>query len=344
MCSADGPTVSPKWFYAAAMQPRLINQVRLPGIRHVTQATGLGWVVTEQDRFTVHLFDHELGRVARLAAPLDDPRMKVSATRRLVAAGDAHQIVVLGHDGVVRWRSSWDRLGGSASADFHLDGDHVLWIRLGDTEELVAVNGVSGAEIHRTPLPGPGAAWFLHAPGGVWTGLTLLDPDRSRAVLIRLDAERIVSRPLAGGDLAGFSPAGGHYLTQTLDGFLSVRDIASDAVVTARHLEDLPGAPPGLAGCRHVDRAVFLSEELILAAPSTEGPPNDAEGHLLLSALSLRCRSQVRYPHHQGSGAVHPSYQPGRWLTRHQEDDRLRLWQLGARLDDEPMPGQLALL
>ncbi|WP_349877502.1 hypothetical protein ABIH81_26020 [Micromonospora sp. HUAS YX12] len=326
------------------MRPRLINQVRLPGIRHVTEATGLGWAVTDRGSVTVNLFDYDLRRVARLAAPLDDPRMKVSATRRLVAAGDDHQIVVLDHDGAVRWRSSWGRLGGSAGTDFHLDGDDVLWIRLGDTEELVAVHGGSGAEIHRTPLPGPEAAWFVHSPKGDWTGLTLLDPDQSRAMLIRLDAGRILSRPLAGSDLAGFSPAGARYLNQTLDGFLSVRDVAFDAVITARHLEDLPGVPPSLAGCRHVDRAVFLSEELILAAPNTEGLPNDTEGHLLLSALSLRCRSQVRYPHHHGSGAVHPSYEPGRWLTRHHEDDQLRLWQLGARLDDEPMPGQLALL
>ncbi|MEU1236700.1 hypothetical protein [Micromonospora aurantiaca (nom. illeg.)] len=326
------------------MQPRLINQVRLPGMRHVTEATGLGWAVTERDSVTVNLLDHDLRRVTRLAAPLDDPPMTVSATRRLVAAGDAHQIVVLDHDGTVRWRSSWDRLGGSAGAGFHLDGDHVLWIRLGDTAELVAVHGVSGAEIHRTPLPGPEAAWFMHSPEGVWTGLTLLDPYRSRAMLIRLDAGRIVSRPLAGGGLAGFSPAGGRYLTQTLDGFLSVRDVASGAVLTERHLEDLPGTPPSLPSCRHVDRAVFLSEELILAALNTADLPNSAEGHLLLSALSLRCRSQVRYPHHHGSGAIHPSYRPGRWLTRHHEDDQLRLWQLSARLDDEPMPGQLALL
>ncbi|MGV9763883.1 hypothetical protein [Micromonospora tulbaghiae] len=292
----------------------------------------------------MNLFDHDLRRVAQLAAPLDDPRMNVSANRRLVAAGDEHQIVVLDHDGAVRWRSRWDRLGGRAGTDFHLDGDHILWIRLADTEELVAVHGASGAEIHRTPLPGPEAAWFLHSPVGVWTGMTLLDPYQSRAMLIRLDAERIVSRPLAGGDLAGFSPAGGRYLTQTLDGFLSVRDVASDAVITARHLEDLPGTPSRVEGCRHVDRAVFLSEELILTAINTEDLPDDAEGHLLLSALSLRCRSQVRYPHHHGAGAVHPSYQPGRWLTGHHEDDQLRLWQLGARLDDEPMPGQLALL
>ncbi|MDO3686184.1 hypothetical protein [Micromonospora sp. C28ISP2-4] len=326
------------------MRPRLISQVRLPGIRHVTQATDLGWVGTERDSTAVNLFDHELRHVARLAVPLDDPRMKVSATRRLVAAGDKQQIVVLDHHGVVRWRSSWDRFGSSAGADFHLDGDHVLWVRLAGTGELVAVNGVSGAEFHRMPLPGPEAAWFLHAPDGVWTGLTLLDPYRSRAMLIRLDGERIVSRPLAGGDLAGFSPAGSRYLTLTPDGYLSVRDVASDAVITARHLEDLPGAPPGLAGCRHVDRAVFLSEDLILATVNTEDLPNDAEGHLMLSALSLRCRSQVRYPHHHGSAAVHPSHQPGRWLTRHHEDDQLRLWQLGARLDDEPIPGQLALL
>ncbi len=290
----------------------------------------------------MNLFDYDLRRVARLAAPLDDPRMKVSATRRLVAAGDDHQIVVLDHDGAVRWRSSWDRLGGSTAGGFHLDGDHVLWIRLGDT--LVAVHGVSGAEIHRTPLPGPGAAWFVHSPAGVWTGLTLLNPYESLAMLIRLDAGRIVSRPVAGGGLAGFSPAGGRYVTLTLDGLLSVRDAASDAVIAERHLEDLPGPPPSLPSCRDVDRAVFLSEDLILAALNTEDLPNDAEDHLLLSALSLRCRSQVRYPHHHSYGAVHPSYEPGRWLTRHHEDDQLRLWQLDARLDDEPMPGQLALL
>ncbi|MEU5943638.1 hypothetical protein ABZ807_31805 [Micromonospora sp. NPDC047548] len=51
------------------MQPRLINQVWLPGIRHVTQATGLGWVVTERNSVTVNLFDHELRRVARFAVP-----------------------------------------------------------------------------------------------------------------------------------------------------------------------------------------------------------------------------------------------------------------------------------
>ncbi|MBU8860530.1 MULTISPECIES: PQQ-like beta-propeller repeat protein [unclassified Micromonospora] len=323
------------------MQPRSINQVRLPGIRHVTEAAGLGWAVTERESATVHLFDHDLRRVTRLAAPLDDPPMTVSATRRLVAAGDDHQIVVLDHDGAVRWRSSWDRLGGSAGG-FHLDGDHVLWIRLGDA--LVAVHGVSGAEIRRTPLPGPEAAWFVHSPEGDWTGLTLLDPDQSRAMLIRLDAGRIVSRPLAGGGLAGFSPAGGRYVTPALDGFLSVRDVAFGAVIAEGHLEDLPGMPPSRPSCRDVDRAVFLTEDLILTALTSADLPDDAEEHLLLSALSLRCRSRLRYPHHHGSGAVHPSYEPGRWLTRHHEDDQLRLWQLGARLDDEPMPGQLALL
>ncbi|MEW2590417.1 hypothetical protein AB0893_08380 [Micromonospora aurantiaca] len=331
-------------FYAAAMQPRLVNEVRLPGIRQVTQATGPGWVVTERDSVTVNLFDQELRRVARLAVPLDGPQMKVSATRRLVAAGDEQQIVVLDRDGAIRWRSTWQRLGDSAGADFHLDGDGTLWIRLAGTGELVALHGARGTEIHRIPLPGPEAAWFVHSPRNAWTGLTLLDPDRSDAMLIRLDAEHIVSRPLAGGDLAGFSPAGGRCLTLTTDGFLSVRDVASDAAIAERHLEDLRGAPHWPVSPRYVDHALFLTEDLILIAVNTADLPNDAEGHLLLSALSLGCRSEVRYPRHHGSGSVHPAHQPGRWLTRQHEDDQLRLWQLDVRLDDEPLPGQLALL
>lgn len=326
------------------MQPRLINQVRLPGIRNVTQATGLGWVVTEPNSVTVNLIDHELRRVARLAVPLDGPRMNVAATAQLVAAGDEHQIVALDHHGAVHWRSTWDRLGGSADADFHLDGEHILWVRLADTRELVAIHATTGKELHRTPLPGPEAAMFIHRPVDTWTGLTLLHPDPSPAMLVGLDAEHIVLRPLAGDDLAGFSPAGDHYLTVALDSFLSVRDVTADTVIAERHLEDLPGLPPCHANWRYLDRAVFLTDELILIDVSTADLPDDAEDHLLLSARGLRCRSQVRYPHPHRSGAIHPSQQPGRWLTRHHEEDQLRLWQLDGRLDDVPLPGQIALL
>ncbi|MEV0811302.1 hypothetical protein [Micromonospora sp. NPDC050200] len=325
------------------MQPRLINQVWLPGIRHVTQATGVGWAVTESASVTVNLFDHDLRRVARFAVPLDDPPMNVGATSQLVAAGDKRQIVVLDHNGAVHWRSSWDRLGGSVTvgAGFDLDGDDILWVRLADTKELVAIHATTGKEIHRTPLPGPEAAWFVHRLVDTWTGLTLLHPDPSPAMLIGLDAERIVLRPLAGDDLAGFSPAGDRYLTMAFDGFLSVRDVTTDTVIAERHLEDLTDTP---LSCRYLDRAVFLTDELILIAVSTADLPDDAEGHLLLSARRLRCRSQVRYPHTHRTGSINPAQQPGRWLTRHHEEDMLRLWQLDGRLDDEPLPGQIALL
>ncbi|MER5338703.1 hypothetical protein [Micromonospora sp. NPDC002717] len=325
------------------MQPRLINQVWLPGIRHVTQATGLGWAVTESASFTVNLFDHDLRRVARFAVPLDDPRMNVGATSQLVAAGDKHQIVVLDHNGAVLWRSSWDRLGGSATvgADFDLDGDDILWVRLAGTKELVAIHAATGKEINRTPLPGPEAASFVHRPADTWTGLTLPHPEPSPSMLIGLNAGHIVLRPLAGDDLAGFSPAGDRYLTTAFDGFVSVRNVTTDNVIAERHLEDLPDTP---RGWRYVDRAVFLTDELILIAVSTADLPDDAEGHLLLSARRLRCRSQMRYPHPHRFGSIHPAQQPGRWLTRHHEEDRLRLWQLDGRLDDEPLPGQIALL
>ncbi|WP_231935189.1 hypothetical protein [Micromonospora viridifaciens] len=140
------------------------------------------------------------------------------------------------------------------------------------------------------------------------------------------------------------SPAGDRYLTLALDGFLSVSDVTTDTVIAERHLEDLPDTPPCLTSCRYLDRAVFLTDDLILAVVSTVDLPDDAEDHLLLSAHSLRYRSQVRYPHPHRSGAIHPTHQPGRWLTRHHEEDQLRLWQLDARLDDEPLPGQIALL
>jgi hypothetical protein len=163
-------------------------------------------------------------------------------------------------------------------------------------------------------------------------------------MLVGLDAEHVVLRPLAGDDLAGFSPAGDRYLTMALDGFLSVRDVTTDTVIAQRHLEDLPDTPPCLASWRYLARAVFLTDELILIAVSTADLPDDLEDHLLLSARSLRCRSQVRYSHPHRSGTIHPKQQPGRWLTRHQEEDQLRLWQLDGRLDDEPLPGQTALL
>ncbi|MFG3714802.1 hypothetical protein [Micromonospora sp. NPDC047730] len=181
------------------MQPRLINQVWLPGIRHVTQATGLGWAVTESASVTVNLFDHDLRRVARFAVPLDDPQVNVVATSRLVAAGDKHQIVVLDHNGAVHWRSSWDRLGGSATigADFDLDSDDILWVRLAGTKELVAIHAATGKEIHRTPLPGPEAAWFVHRPADTWTGLTLPHPEPSPSMLIGLRGpNKMISGPV----------------------------------------------------------------------------------------------------------------------------------------------------
>lgn len=316
----------------------------LPGIQHVTQATSLGWVVTEPNSATVNLFDHELRRVGRVAVPLDDPQMNVAATGQLVAAGDKHQIIVLDHRGGIHWRSDWDRLGGSADAGFHLDGEHVLWVRLTDTKELVAIDATTGKEIHRTPLPGPEAAMFVHRPVDTWTGLTLFHPDPSPAMLVGLDAEHIALRPLTGDDLAGFSPAGDHYLTMAPDGFLSVRDLTTGTMIVEGHLEDLPDMPPGPASWRYLDRAVFVTDELILIDVSTADLPDDAEDHLLLSARGLRCRSQVRYPHPYRSGAIHPSQQPGRWLTRHHQQDQLRLWQLDGRLDDDPLPGQVPLL
>lgn len=315
-------------------------------MQHVTPATDLGWAVTELAAATVHLFDHDLRLVARVPVPLEGARMSVSATRLLVAVGDKQQLAVLDHSGALRWRSPWDRFAGDATAgaDFHLDGDDNLWIRLGDAKKLIAVHAATGREIHRVPLPGPEAAWFLHRPLDAWTGLALVEPDPSPAMLVGLEAERITLRPLAGHDLADFSPAGDHYLTVSLDGFLSVRDVATDAVIADRHLDDLSDTAPRPPSWRFLDRAMFLTDELVLTAIIATDVPDDGEEHLLLAARSLRHRSRVRYPHLHNPGAIHPAQRPGRWLTHDRSQDLLQLWQLDGRLDDEPLPGQIALL
>lgn len=308
-------------------------------MHRVTPASGLGWAVTEPASATVSLFDHDLLLVARVATSHADP-LSVGATGRLLAVGDEEQVTVLDHHGVERWRRSWDRPVGGLG----LDGDDILWVRLADPFELIAIVAASGEEIHRMALPGPVAAWFLHRPGDIRTGLALIEPDPSAAMLIGLDAGRIARRPLVGPDLAGFSPAGDRYLSMTLDGFLSVRDVTTDTVLAHRHLDDLPGTPPGLPRPRFADRAVFVTDGLMLVDVAAEGLPDGSDEHLVLAAGSLRCRSQVRYPHHDDPGTVHPAQIPGRWLTRDHEQGLLRLWQLDGRLDDEPLPGQIALL
>ncbi|GAA2389002.1 hypothetical protein GCM10010170_100400 [Dactylosporangium salmoneum] len=334
-------------FYPAEMHPRLINQVQLPSMRRVAPAAGLGWVVTEPATMTVSLFDHDLRPMARTAVPLDNPQVEASATHGFLAVGDRHEIAVLDHAGTLRWRSTWDRVAGRApdrKVSFHLDGNDILWIRLADTRELMAVYAPTGDEIHRVPVPGPEAAWFLHRPTDAWTGLALLQPDPSPGALISLTDGRIAVRALSGLDLAGFNPAGDRYLTMTLDGFLSVRDIDTEAILANRHIDDMVDIPPDVAGWRLTDWAVFVTDELILISVVSTDLPDDAEEHLLLSARSLRCRSRLRYPGQHAPGSIYGAERQGRWLTRHHHDNVLRLWHLANPLDDEPLPGQIALL
>jgi hypothetical protein len=318
-------------------------------MHRVTPAAGLGWTVTEPGNATISLFNHDLHAVARMPMPLDAPQINVSATDRLVAAGDKHEIAVVDYSGAVQWRSSWSKIAGGATAgaDFDLDDAGVLWVRLArrvHAGELVAIQASTGEAIHRISLPGPDAAWFVHRPADTWTGLALIDPGLWLAALVTVDAGRIVLQPLAGHGLAGFSPAGGRYLTMSFEGRLSVRELATDTVIVDRHLDDLPDKPATLTGRSDLDRAMFLTEELILTAVAATAPHGAVEEHLLLAARSLRYRSQLRYPHPYSPGAVHPAPTTGRWLTHHHKEDLLQLWQLSGHLDDEPPPGQLALL
>ncbi|MEV6923296.1 hypothetical protein AB0M46_02120 [Dactylosporangium sp. NPDC051485] len=342
------------------MRPRLINEVRLEGLQHVLPAAGLGWVVTEPATETVSLLDHDLQLVRRVSLPLAVPRLNVSATSRFVAIADSHELVVLDSAGDICWRRPWRRFGADpADTDvpFHLDTDGILWIRVATTRELVALDAATGVEIHRVTVVGPDAAWFLHRPADASTGLGLLHPDPSRSALISLNNGRIALRPLRGPDLADFSPEGSRYLTMSIDGFLSVRELATETVLAERHLDDLPDLPSRI---RFADwcfeyPALFLTDEVLLVTLSPRDYSDDDE-HLLLSARSLRYRSRTHYPTLRWPGSIVSAERSGRWLTRDHEESTLRLWQIGdvtpppaspqptsTPLDDEPIPGQIAL-
>ena len=331
--------------YAATMLARLINQVRLDGLRDVTPAVGLGWVVTEPARETVSVLDHNLQLLGRVPIDLTGSRIAVAAAGSFIAASDGNEIAVLDGAGKTCWRKAWDRFADAAIGDvptLHIDADGVLWIRAG--QALLALDVGNGKEIHRVPLIGPDAALFLHRAADSRTGLALLQPDPSPSALISLVNDHIVLQPLIGLDTASFSPAGSQYLTMTMDGFLSVREVATEAVLVWRHLDDLPDLPPDLIGASFASWATFLNDDLVLASVGVPEASDDLQEHLLLSPRSLRCRSRVRYPGVADPGSIVDSQQPGRWLTHEHETKTLRLWQLGDRLDDEPLPGQLHLL
>ncbi|GLW27542.1 hypothetical protein Areg01_04830 [Actinoplanes regularis] len=333
--------------YPFAMRPRLINQRRLEGVRDITSAAGVGWIATEPTCNAVSLFDHDLRLRRRLRVPLDGPRINAAATDRFVVAGDDNGMAAVDHTGKIIWQSAWNRFADNATnrdTTLHIDAQGVLWIRLADAQQLLALDAASGRELNRVPLAGPEAARFLHRPGDARTGLVLSQPYPSPSALISLVDGRIAVHPLDGFDLDGFNPAGSHYLTEDLEGFLSVRDLATESVLAWRHINDLPELPSDLADSTFTDWATFLTDELILISLGPEDSPDDAGQHLLLSARSLRCRSVVRYPNDLSPGSISASERPGRWLTHHHNTGTLRLWQLGDHLDDGPFPGQLSLL
>jgi hypothetical protein len=345
--------------YLATMRPRLINEVRLDGLQHILPAAGSGWVVTEATQ-TVSLFDHDLHLVRRVSLPFTVPRLNVSATSRFIAIADGHDLVVLDSAGNICWRRPWTHFQAEPAdteISFHLDTGGILWIRVATSRELVALDAATGVEIDRATLIGPDAAWFLHRPADTSTGLGLLHPDPSPSALISLDNSRITLRPLRGFDLADFSPEGSRYLTMSIDGFLSIRELASETVLAQRHLDDLPDLPPQI---RFADwnleyPALFLTDEIILVTLGSRDYSHD-DTHLLLSARSLRYRSQIDYPTPRWPGSIVSAETSGYWLTHDHEESTLRLWQTGdtapppaspqsksTPLDDEPLPGQIAL-
>ncbi|WP_198171290.1 hypothetical protein [Actinoplanes awajinensis] len=341
------------------MRPSLINEVRLDGLHRVLPAAGLGWLVTESDTDTVSLLDHDLQLVRRVSLPFTVPRLNASATSRFVAIADSHELVVLDRTGDISWRRPWHRCGADPTdtdVPFHIDTDDILWIRVAATGELVALDAATGAEIDRVTLTGPDAAWFVHRPADTSTGLGFLHPDPSPSALIRLDSGRITLRPLHGLDLADFSPDGSRYLTMSIDGFLSVRELVTESVLAQRHVDDLPDLPSRIRFDNWSVEypALFLTDEIIMVPLAPRDYSSDDE-HLLLSARSLRYRARTDYPTRRWPGPLVSAESSGRWLTHDHEESTLRLWQIGnttpppaspraesTPLDDAPMPGQIA--
>ncbi|WP_433053319.1 hypothetical protein [Dactylosporangium sp. CS-033363] len=161
----------------------------------------------------------------------------------------------------------------------------------------------------------------------------------SRSWLVRLESGRIALRPLAGERLVGFTPSGDRYFAMP-HGFLTVRAVATDQVVAARHIDDVPGPAAHTGRMWLLEAAAVVSDELVVVAVNLDDFETDFEEHLLLSARSMRCRSTVEYPVPMTQNSIYPADGAGRWLTRSHEERVVRLWQIAGPLDDEAMPGQ----
>ncbi|AGZ39492.1 hypothetical protein [Actinoplanes friuliensis] len=316
------------------MRPRLIAETTVPGLRWVEPIAGAGWVVTQPETPALTVLDTELRTLATVGLPAGDRDMQAAADDTLLAVGTGQELIALERDGQIRWRRSF----GAGRPDPHFDDHGVLWVHLPPADELLAVEAATGREIDRVPLDSThGGALFTRHAGGEWTGLHVaMGQDGSQSWLVRLDGGKIVLRELAGECVTGFLRAGELYFsTPHNDEQLSIREVATDAVVAEHAIEDVPGLPELGEDLILLEAATVVSDDFVLVAVNTDDFDTDLEDHLLLSTSTLGYRATMLYPYEMTHNSIYPADAPGRWLTVDYGENVLRLWQL----EDEPEPG-----
>ncbi|WP_433211720.1 hypothetical protein ACQP00_51060 [Dactylosporangium sp. CS-047395] len=293
-------------------------------------------MVTEPSAPAVRVLDSRLRLTALVNVPAGERRFRVSADDRHVVVSTGEELAVVDYRGQLLSRLPGEH-GVAAPPECHLDCHGVLWVHRPPVDELVAVEAATGREIARAKLEtANGEGVFVSDPTGVWTGLHVAMGYYSRSWLVRLESGRIALRPLDGESLIGLTPSGDRYFAMPR-GFLTVRAVATDQVVAARHIDDVPGLEERT---RLLEAAAVVSDELVIVAVNLDDFETDFEEHLLLSARSMRYRSTVEYPFPMTQNSIYPADGAGRWLTRSHEERVVRLWRIAGPLDDEAMPGQ----
>lgn len=334
------------------MRPRLIAEALLPDMRAITYLGGVGWLVTQPAARAVSILDDELRILARVPIPTEDQLLGASADDQRVAVVTNNDLIVVDRQGQLLWRMPWSLFRQrdqraerrtSSTPRCHLDTHGVLWVHLPPKDELVAVEAATGREIDRVDLDTThGGAYFVRYPGGAWTGLHVaMGQDGSLSWLTQLESGRIVLRPLAGECLTGFTSTGAQYFAMPHnEGIITIRDVATDAVVAACRTEDLARDEDQLERLILLEAAAIVSDELVVIAINTDNFDTDLEEHLLLNARTMRPRSTVEYAYPMSHNSIYPAGGRDRWLTCNHQDHTVRLWEIDGPLHDEAISGQ----
>ncbi|SNR92155.1 hypothetical protein SAMN06264365_107163 [Actinoplanes regularis] len=323
----------------------MIADVALPPVRSISQAAGVGWLVTHAAESSATVLDAGLRIVTRFDAPVRAQRFMASAGQRHLAAVTLDELVVCDHLGQVLWRRehSIPRAGLPCTPNCHLDAQGVLWVYLPTGDELVAYDAATGAELDRARLDSSvGAAYFFPHPDGERLGLHVgMGQDAPLSHLAWLAGGRIHGRDLPGPFLNGFTSAGDRYLALPHGDVaeIAMRTVSTGAIVVARGSTEIEGRT-GDSDHRLMEAAALVSDDFVLVAVNTDDD-GDFERHLLLSTRSLRWQADVDYDLDMTQNAIAATDGQGRWLTRG-PDATVRLWQLPDRVTDE-IPGQLDL-